>query len=166
MGASYSQIAAATLVRCALVWLAKRSLEAGPLKRPRYPMAMALLATVFHRLHGGPFSGFLATVTGLSVFRARDRIGGTVAPGFEPVEAAFRRNFAEGLERGAQLVVYREGRCVVDLFGANPAAESADYDADTLQIIMSSSKNVTAIVVSLLVRCGLPEHASCASAAK
>ncbi|OON76023.1 esterase [Streptomyces tsukubensis] len=44
---------------------------------------------------------------------------GTVAPGYEQVEAAFRNNFARLGERGAAVAVYREGRKVVDLWGGD-----------------------------------------------
>ena len=37
------------------------------------------------------------------------RTGGTTAPAFAAVRAAFERNFALGLERGAQFVVYHRG---------------------------------------------------------
>ena len=44
-------------------------------------------------------------------------LGGTVAPGWEPVKAAFAANFAKGLEKGAQLVIRIDGVNVVDLYG-------------------------------------------------
>ena len=39
----------------------------------------------------------------------------TVAPGFEEVEAEFRRNFREQDELGAACAVYHKGEKVVDL---------------------------------------------------
>ena len=45
------------------------------------------------------------------------QIGGVVAPGFEPVAAAFAENFQRGAEIGAAVCVYRAGRPVVDLWG-------------------------------------------------
>jgi CubicO group peptidase (beta-lactamase class C family) len=44
-------------------------------------------------------------------------IHGTVAPGFEEVEAEFRRNFREQDELGAACAIYHEGEKVVDLWG-------------------------------------------------
>lgn len=44
-------------------------------------------------------------------------VQGTVAPGWERVRDAFEQNFAEGLEKGAQLVVRIDGNTVVDLHG-------------------------------------------------
>ena len=42
-------------------------------------------------------------------------IHGFVKPGFEPVQRAFEKNFAEGLERGASVAVTKDGELVVDL---------------------------------------------------
>lgn len=42
---------------------------------------------------------------------------GSVAEGWEEVRAAFESNFAEGLEKSAQLVISVEGQVVVDLWG-------------------------------------------------
>ncbi|MBD3006743.1 serine hydrolase domain-containing protein [Streptomyces sp. 5-10] len=44
-------------------------------------------------------------------------VQGTVADGFEPVRDAFAANFARHGERGAAVVLYREGEKVVDLWG-------------------------------------------------
>ena len=73
-------------------------------------------------------------------------ISGSVAAGWEPLRAAFERNFERNLELGAQLAVYKDGDLVVDLHGCAPAA--ADYDGDTLQNVFSSGKNLEAIAVS------------------
>jgi len=45
-------------------------------------------------------------------------IHGSVAPGFEEVEAEFRRNFREQDELGAACAVYHGGEKVVNLWGA------------------------------------------------
>ena len=44
-------------------------------------------------------------------------IGGSVAPGFEGVRAAFEENFAQHGDVGAGCAVYVDGRQVVDLWG-------------------------------------------------
>ncbi|MGO4421929.1 esterase, partial [Streptomyces sp. MCAF7] len=49
-------------------------------------------------------------------------VQGTVADGFEPVRDAFVDNFARRGDRGAAVVVYREGRKVVDLWGGTKDA--------------------------------------------
>jgi hypothetical protein len=44
-------------------------------------------------------------------------ISGTVAPGFEPVRAAFEKNFSAHGEKGAAVHLMIEGMAVVDLWG-------------------------------------------------
>ena len=53
-------------------------------------------------------------------------IGGTVAPGFEPVRDEFERNFAERGEVGAACCVYRGAEPVVDLWGGGVVAAPED----------------------------------------
>ncbi|MDQ8706752.1 serine hydrolase domain-containing protein [Streptomyces sp. LHD-70] len=83
-------------------------------------------------------------------------VQGSVASGFEPVEDAFVKNFAERGERGAAVAVYRHGRKVVDLW-----AGSRDVDGDepwqqgTAQIVRSATKGVAAAVPLLLHQRGL-----------
>jgi hypothetical protein len=47
-----------------------------------------------------------------------DLVGGDVDEGYGKVADAFRRNFSSGKEIGAAIAVYRDGRKVVDLWGA------------------------------------------------
>ncbi len=46
-----------------------------------------------------------------------NRISWQIAAGWEPVEAAFRRNFEAGTEIGAAVAVQHRGEMVVDLWG-------------------------------------------------
>jgi CubicO group peptidase (beta-lactamase class C family) len=82
-------------------------------------------------------------------------IGGTTDPRFEPVRAAFARNFAEHGEVGAAVAVYLHGHPVVDLWGgvADPATGRA-WDRDTLQLVYSTTKGVTAACANLLAQRG------------
>jgi len=79
---------------------------------------------------------------------------GTVAPGFEGLRAAFAEG--QAADPGmAQLVVYRGGERVVDLWTHRPAGEEPAYDADTPTIIMSCTKAITATCFLRLVERGL-----------
>lgn len=80
---------------------------------------------------------------------------GTVAPGYEPVRAAFQANFDTGSEIGAALSVYRHGREVVRLWDgvADPATERA-WQEDTLQLVYSATKSAPAACVHLLAQRG------------
>src|SRR5262245_1793702 len=79
-------------------------------------------------------------------------LGGTVATGFEPVRAAFERNFSESAEVGAAVCVLVDGRPVVDLWGGwFDATRSRPYGDDTLQLVFSTTKGVAATAVAMLV---------------
>jgi CubicO group peptidase (beta-lactamase class C family) len=71
---------------------------------------------------------------------------------FGGVRAAFERNFIEGLELGAALAVFIDGKCVVDLWGgfATPARRQP-VSGDTLFSVFSVSKGAAATVIARLV---------------
>ncbi|AUA11760.1 serine hydrolase [Streptomyces sp. SID8382] len=103
-------------------------------------------------------------------------VQGTVADGFGPVRDAFAANFTRHGERGAAVVLYREGEKVVDLWGGTKTPDGADdYDGgeesdsgegpdggeeskgghepwtqDTAQVVRSVTKGVAAAVPLLL----------------
>jgi CubicO group peptidase (beta-lactamase class C family) len=82
-------------------------------------------------------------------------LNGTVAPGYEPVADAFAQNFADGLELGAAVAVYRDGRPVVDLWGGvADAITGRPWERDTLILVHSTTKGATAACAHLLVQCG------------
>lgn len=80
---------------------------------------------------------------------------GTVAPGYEPVRAAFQASFDAGSEIGAAVSIYRHGREVVRLWGgvADPATERA-WREDTLQLVHSAAKSAPAACAHLLAQRG------------
>jgi CubicO group peptidase (beta-lactamase class C family) len=82
-------------------------------------------------------------------------VGGFVEPGFEGVRDAFANNFVEHDERGAGYAFYVDGAKVVDIWGGTRTDTGAPYDADTLQVVFSSTKGATAICAHLLAERGL-----------
>ena len=82
-------------------------------------------------------------------------VSGTVTPGFEPVRAAFERNFAEHGDLGAAVAIYRDGQPVVDLWGgvADPEHGRA-WEPDTVALVYSATKGVLAAAAHLLVERG------------
>ena len=87
---------------------------------------------------------------------ATNNIGGQVAPGWESVRDAFVTNFNESEEVGAGVSIYHRGTKVVDLWGGTFDAEgSNDYTGDTLQLVFSTTKGITAIAVAMCVERGL-----------
>jgi CubicO group peptidase (beta-lactamase class C family) len=86
-------------------------------------------------------------------------IGGFVAPGWEPVRAAFEHNFAAGEEVGASAAVYHRGEKVVDLWGGSfDEAGTRPYDDTTLQLVFSTTKGIVAIAVAMCVQRGLLDY--------
>ncbi|MFD5075843.1 serine hydrolase domain-containing protein [Streptomyces sp. NPDC058371] len=78
-------------------------------------------------------------------------VNGTVAEGFEPVRAAFVRNFETLGERGAAVTVYRHGRKVVDLWGGTRDVDGSEpWQRETAHVVHSATKGVAAAVLLLL----------------
>jgi len=71
--------------------------------------------------------------------------------GLEPVADAFKANFENGLEHGAQFCVFQNGELLVDLKGgwANRQKTEA-VKADTLFSVFSSGKAMAALVIAHL----------------
>jgi CubicO group peptidase (beta-lactamase class C family) len=84
------------------------------------------------------------------------RIEGHTEAGFDQVAAAFAANFEELGELGAAFAAYVDGRLVVDLWGgvARPS-EGRRWQEDTLQLIFSGTKGLTAGCAMLLADRGL-----------
>jgi len=105
------------------------------------------------------------------------RVEGTVDTGFEAVADAFRANFVDEHEVGAAVCVYRNGRPVVDVYGGLADADSKrPWQRDTMAVVFSATKGITAACVHLLVERGFvdldaplaqywPEFASAGKAA-
>jgi CubicO group peptidase (beta-lactamase class C family) len=75
---------------------------------------------------------------------------GSVAPGFEPVAAAFRENFERRGERGAACAVYVRGRKVVDLWGGYRDLESrAPWTEHTMVTVFSATKGLAAMTLAV-----------------
>lgn len=86
-------------------------------------------------------------------------IGGSVATGWEAVEAAFRANFERGEETGAGVAVYHRGQQVVNLWGGEfDTGSDRPYDEHTLQLVFSTTKGVAAIAVGICVGRGLLDY--------
>ncbi len=79
-------------------------------------------------------------------------IGGSVAPGFEPVRDAFAANLAERGEVGAAVCVRVQGEVVIDLWGVwTDEARNRPWRDDTLVSVYSVGKGIAAALVLQLV---------------
>ena len=84
------------------------------------------------------------------------KIDGTCDGRFQPVADAFQQNFATGKEVGASLAVIYEGKTVLDLWGGHvDAARTRPWEQDTLAVVFSTTKMVTALCVLHLADRGL-----------
>lgn len=82
-------------------------------------------------------------------------ISGRCEPGFEAVRGAFADNFEHNGDVGAAVSLYVDGQCVVDLVGGTTDVDGATrYDADSLQLVFSTTKGATAICAHLLAQRG------------
>lgn len=82
-------------------------------------------------------------------------VHGFVAPGWEAVADAFRRNFEKSEECGAACCVYLHGEAVVDIHGGvRDPATGAPWEADTPGLVFSATKGITAIALHLLIERG------------
>jgi len=82
-------------------------------------------------------------------------IDGTFDPRFARVRAAFARNFEQHGDVGAACAVVLDGRPVVDLWGGwADGARRRPWRADTLSIVFSATKGVTAAAVLMLAERG------------
>src|SRR5262245_60698153 len=83
------------------------------------------------------------------------QIDGFTAPGFEPVREAFAANFEQHGDTGAAVGAYLHGEPVVDLWGgvADPTT-GRPWERDTLQVVYSTTKGVTAACANLAAQRG------------
>lgn len=80
---------------------------------------------------------------------------GWVAPGFEGVRAAFEANFANGSEVGAAFSAYHRGQKVADLWGGvADQATGATWEEDTVIVVFSTTKGMTAVCANMLAQDG------------
>jgi CubicO group peptidase (beta-lactamase class C family) len=74
-----------------------------------------------------------------------------VAPGLEPVANAFKANFEDGLELGAQFCAYRNGELLVDFKGGwSDRQKTKAVNGTTLFSVFSSGKAMAALVIAHL----------------
>ncbi len=82
-------------------------------------------------------------------------IDGWTAPAFAGVRDAFARNFADDLEAGGSFAAYHRGELVADLWGgiADPRTQRP-WERDTLALVFSTTKGVTAMCANRLAETG------------
>lgn len=80
-------------------------------------------------------------------------IRGHIDPAFSAVEEAFAANFAERGETGAAVAVYVDGRPVADLW-AGERAPGHEWEQDTVVLVWSATKGITALTLQRLVDTG------------
>jgi Toprim domain/Beta-lactamase len=80
----------------------------------------------------------------------RAMIGSDVRPDFAAVRTAFEENFTKRAELGGACCVYRDGEKVVDLWGGiRDATTGAPWEEDTMVIVYSLTKGMSAMTLAL-----------------
>ncbi len=83
-------------------------------------------------------------------------IHGTVSRGFEAIAEAFRSNFDDQGEVGAACAIYRHGKPIVDIWaGFADKAAARPWQDNTMTLVFSATKGVTAICMHRLIERGL-----------
>jgi CubicO group peptidase (beta-lactamase class C family) len=83
-------------------------------------------------------------------------VSGSVVEGFEPVRAAFEKNFVKYGEVGAAVHVTLDGEPVVDLWGgAADATSTQAWTPDSIVNVWSTTKGVLALAMHMLADRGL-----------
>ncbi len=89
------------------------------------------------------------------MMKAMAKTNGWVAPGFETVREAFTANFDDGLEAGAAFSAYHRGQKVVDLWGGVADTRTGRlWDEDSLVLVYSTTKGITAMCANRLIQEG------------
>ncbi|XP_061181860.1 BAI1-associated protein 3-like [Saccostrea echinata] len=86
-------------------------------------------------------------------------MGGYVHPAFQKVYNVFKKNIETNKEKGACFSAYYKGELVVDLWGGYSDIEAGrPWQNDTLSIMFSTTKGVTAVIVALFVQRGYLDY--------
>ncbi|MEK7411234.1 MAG: serine hydrolase, partial [Actinomycetota bacterium] len=81
---------------------------------------------------------------------------GFVSSGWEQVHDVFRQTIDSKQDVGAAVSLFHRGKCVIDLVGGFfDNGSTKPYEHDTLQLVFSTTKGVTAIAVAICVERGL-----------
>uniref|UniRef100_A0ABM0M7B0 Beta-lactamase domain-containing protein 2-like n=1 Tax=Saccoglossus kowalevskii TaxID=10224 RepID=A0ABM0M7B0_SACKO len=84
---------------------------------------------------------------------------GSVEPGFEEIEQAFRSLHEQGLEAGSAFAVYYKGQKIVDLWGGYANYDEEDpWLEETMSMVYSSTKGVSAICIAVAVEHGYLDY--------
>lgn len=81
-------------------------------------------------------------------------LDGNVTTGWERVADTLRESLERGDDLGASVAVYHRNECVVDVAGGRFAPDGDAYDRNTLQLVFSTTKGITAIAVAMCVERG------------
>ena len=85
-------------------------------------------------------------------------IRGETAPGWGAVADVLRDNVERGEDVGASVAVYHHVVPVADLAAGSFGRDGGAYDQQTLQLVFSTTKGITAIAVAMCVERGLLDY--------
>ncbi|CAG8646065.1 15847_t:CDS:2 [Funneliformis mosseae] len=131
----------------------------GKCSRKRLLVFSILLQLFFlyRYVNGGPFLPLSCQL--INIGCPSTVINGFTTKEFSNVQQIFLKNFESGQDIGAQVSVYYNNELVVDLSGGIADTSSGKlYDEKTLQLVFSSTKVLSGIVIARLVEQGLLDY--------
>ncbi|KAG2220596.1 hypothetical protein INT45_002618, partial [Circinella minor] len=109
---------------------------------------------------GGPYSPWSCSVFGYQCDRLYDfQFNGYVHEDYISAESVFKKNFYTGEEVGAATAAYVDGELVLDIQGGwQDPVKKIPYTNKTLQMVFSSTKALTSIVVAQFIEKGVLDY--------
>ncbi|KAI8991551.1 beta-lactamase/transpeptidase-like protein [Mycotypha africana] len=115
---------------------------------------------LYQAVNKAPFLSLSCAITGfVNCPPSNIPIHGFIADEYEPVKDIFINNFRKGLDVGAGLSVYVDGQQVIDLYGGwRDREKGIEYTNETIQMVFSSTKALSAIIIAQMVDQGILDY--------
>ncbi|RIA94588.1 beta-lactamase/transpeptidase-like protein [Glomus cerebriforme] len=131
-----------------------RSLSPSTLLSLTIPLILGFL--IYQYTYSGPFLPLSCQLFQLNCPKASDTLVGFVDPEFSKVKNIFIKNIESGSEVGASVTIYYNDKIVVDLTGGiADLGTGRIYDKNTLQLVFSSTKVLSSLIVARFVERGI-----------
>jgi CubicO group peptidase (beta-lactamase class C family) len=120
----------------------------------------SLIIFLIHQYtYSGPFYPLSCQLFHLNCPKASDTLTGFVDPEFSEIKNIFMKNIESGSEVGASVTIYYNDKIIADLTGGIANLNTGKiYDKNTLQLVFSSTKVLTSLVVAKFVEKGILDY--------
>ncbi|CAB4410815.1 unnamed protein product [Rhizophagus irregularis] len=118
-----------------------------------------IIFLMYQYIYSGPFYPLSCQLFSLNCPKASDTLTGFVDPEFSEIKNIFKKNIESGSEIGASVTIYYNDKIIADLSGGIADWNTGKlYDKDTLQLVFSSTKVLTSLVVAKFVEKGILDY--------